>query len=107
MDIISVVSIETTQSGFKIKNYTPRRFRMRNFPKNLIPLLNYLNKFMAIERDDSQKYLRFKNDINIPLDIFELINNDPKFIDFIKSYGTIPLWCQFSESSFTFYFKIY
>ena len=106
IDIISVYSIEVTQFGFKIRNYTPRIFKYSKIPECLKPFLEYLNKNIIVERDDSQNYLRFKNNINIPLEIFESINNDPKFINFVKSHGSIPLWIQFSESSFTFYFKI-
>lgn len=109
MNVLSMISVEIIgddSNNYKIRNYTPGMFKMAKIPRIYRHLLKYIQKNIILERDDFQNYIRFKKEIEIPSDIFLSLSEDSIFVNFIKEHGKEPLWFQYSESSFTLYFKI-
>ncbi len=109
LNSVSMISIEVNKNeieNFKIRNYKPTIFSTSKLPRFFRDVLNYTDSKTFLERSDGQNYLRFKKDIIIPFNFYENICSNVDFLKFIQKYGRIPVWFQFSETSFTFYFKI-
>lgn len=106
----SMISIEVfknkEKNEFKIRNYKPTIFLSSKVPQFFKRVLSYTDSKTFLERNDGQNYLRFKKGTDVPFSFYESICSNRDFLEFIDRYGRIPVWFQFSETSFTFYFKI-
>ena len=95
---VSMISVEIKNETFNVKEYIPTKFDYEISPY-FDKVLDYVDLNSYLIRSDGQRYLRFVK--NIPLHILDYYCPDEPF------FGTVgnPVWFQFSEDAFTFYFQ--
>lgn len=103
---VSMISVEITDNEFKVRNYIPDFLRVRNIPSKFTSVIRYTDGKTYLTRNDGQTYLRFDKDVNIPISFYQNLCINSDFLEFVQQYER-PVWFQFSQSSFTIYFKVY
>lgn len=98
---VSMISIEITGDKFKVKEYKHEEFYdIYTFFEDVLQIVDK-NSFLT--RSDGQNYLRI---VKYPKPEFYFRFCDEEiFKEFIYKNHKTPVWFQYSEESFTFYFK--
>lgn len=93
-----MISIETKEDKFNVKKYKSQTYnnQLDDYFHYLLPYLD-INSFLV--RSDGQMYLRVIK--TIPRDLLNFYCRNEPFFDEVGD----PVWFQFSDNSFTFYFE--